>query len=82
MDLNSPLLKAALDAFPGSKITRIWKIMEWQSYEIDALYKTSDEAGAHLDRIGKTDLATMTEEEWMTFLEIIVAKFLQSSIPF
>jgi len=56
--------------------------MEWQSYEIDALYKTSDEAGAHLDRIGKTDLATMTEEEWMTFIEIIVAKFLQSSIPF
>jgi len=56
--------------------------MEWQSHEIDALYKVSDEAGAHLDRIGKTDLATMTEEEWMTFIEIIVAKFLQSSIPF
>lgn len=56
--------------------------MDWQPHEIEALYKAGEAAGGHLDLIGKTDLAKMTEEEWMTFLEVTVAAFLQASIPF
>lgn len=39
--------------------------------EIDALLYASDEAGKYLDGLGKTDMATFTEEEWMTLIETI-----------
>jgi hypothetical protein len=77
-----PAIKAVLEAFPGAKILRIWNPMDWTPLEIKALLRTSEVAGEHLDMIGKTDLATMTEEEWMTFLEVTVAGFLQAAVPF
>lgn len=36
--------------------------------EIGAAAKASPAAGEYLDRIGKSDLAAMTEEEWLGFL--------------
>jgi hypothetical protein len=32
-------------------------------------------AGEYLDSIGKTDLAVLTEAEWLTLLEVIVTAY-------
>ena len=44
----------------------ITQLNEWQ---IKAIEAASEPAGAYLDSIGKTDLATLTEGEWYRFLE-------------
>lgn len=36
--------------------------------EKKAVGAVSEEVGAYLERIGKTDLATMTEAEWLGFI--------------
>lgn len=47
-------------------------MQEISSVEIDAIIATSDLAGEHLDKLGKTDLATMSRDEWLGFIEIVV----------
>ena len=32
-------------------------------------------AGEYLDSIGKTDLATLTDTEWLTFLEVVITAY-------
>lgn len=39
--------------------------------EVTAIQFAADQAGQYLDSIGKTDLATMTPEEWMTLNETV-----------
>ncbi len=41
---------------------------DWNRIEEEALRAGGDAAGAYLDKIGKTDLAVLTEEEWLTML--------------
>lgn len=43
--------------------------------EIQALMGTSDMAGEYLESIGKTDLAALSYEEWMTLIEVIVTAY-------
>jgi hypothetical protein len=43
--------------------------------EIAAIQAASGPAGNYLDSIGKTDLAQLTEDEWRTFLEVVVTAF-------
>lgn len=43
--------------------------------EIDAIIATSDKAGEHLDKLGKTDLATMSRDEWLGFIEVVVMSY-------
>lgn len=43
--------------------------------EIGAIMATGDQAGAYLDHLGKTDLATMTEPEWLGFIEAVVMAY-------
>lgn len=40
-------------------------------YENQAIEAASDKAGAYLDRLGKTDLATMTGDEWRELLKTV-----------
>jgi hypothetical protein len=40
-------------------------------YENQAIEAASDKAGAYLDRLGKTDLATMTGDEWRELLQTV-----------
>lgn len=40
-------------------------------HEKDAVRKGGEIAGAYLDKIGKTDLAQMTPEEWRIFCETL-----------
>lgn len=43
--------------------------------EIASILAVGPRAGAHLEALGKTDLATMTEEEWMGFIEAVVMAY-------
>lgn len=54
-----------------------------------AVGSASEEVGAYLDRIGKTDLATMTEAEWLGFIahaygtvSAEVSKIWENEVPF
>jgi len=44
-------------------------------HEIDAIMASSEPAGQYLDSIGKTDLATLTEDEWYSFLEVVITGY-------
>lgn len=57
--------------------------------EKKAVRAVSNEVGEYLDRIGKTDLATMTEAEWLGFIEHAydrvcthVRKIWETEVPF
>ena len=42
-----------------------------QQFEKDAVLKGGDMGGQYLDQIGKTDLATLTAEQWAEFCGLI-----------
>lgn len=44
-------------------------------HEIAAIQAASPMAGEYLDSIGKTDLATLTDAEWLTFLEVVITAY-------
>jgi hypothetical protein len=44
-------------------------------HEIAAIAAASPMAGEYLDSIGKTDLAVLTESEWLTLLEVIITAY-------
>jgi hypothetical protein len=48
---------------------------EWEKQEQNALMAAGDRGGAYLDRIGKTDLATLDRDQWTKFLQEIVEGF-------
>lgn len=59
--------------------------MDLKNYEYQAVMKASPEIGEHLEAIGKTDMATMSEEEWLDFLaEVyrITCEKVSEAIPF
>ena len=64
------------DCGPGLA-KKVWTMntKEFDRYEEDALKIASHKIGDHLDMIGKTDLATMTEAEWNSFLAVVVKEF-------
>ena len=41
----------------------------------NAVIYGGEQAGAYLESIGKTDLITLTKEEWLTFLGTVVSNF-------
>lgn len=43
--------------------------------EIKAMEAASLPAGEYLESIGKTDLAALTYEEWMTFIEAVCTNY-------
>jgi hypothetical protein len=49
--------------------------IEWEQIEIEAIRDAGNRAGEWLDRTGKTDLATMTPEEWDGFCRFMVAAY-------
>ena len=44
-------------------------------HEIAAIQAASPMAGEYLESIGKTDLAVLTDTEWLTLLEVIVTAY-------
>lgn len=52
------------------------KIVPLTDTENKAVMATGDVAGQYLDKLGKTDLATMSYEEWMDFIAATCDAFL------
>ncbi len=44
-------------------------------HEIAAIASASPMAGKYLESIGKTDLAVLTEAEWLTLLEVVITAY-------
>jgi hypothetical protein len=44
-------------------------------HEIAAIAAASPMAGEYLESIGKTDLAVLTEPEWLTLLEVVITAY-------
>ena len=43
--------------------------MERAAHDAEARDNAGEKAGAYLEKIGKSDLATLTQEEWRAFLD-------------
>ncbi|GAC1509731.1 MAG: hypothetical protein NVS1B6_16820 [Steroidobacteraceae bacterium] len=78
--INDPLIACILDAFPGAVATLngVPLMLDLSSQEIAAIQAASPAGGEYLDRLGKTDLAQLSEAEWMGFLEAVITAFLDS----
>jgi len=50
-------------------------VVDPDEHEQAAIVATSPVAGEYLDSIGKTDLALLTETEWLTLLEVIITAY-------
>ena len=68
--------------FPGARVTRVGKEMQWNQKQIDALIDAAEAAGVYLDAISKTDIAKMDEAEWMILIETIISAYLNKYTPF
>ena len=56
-------------------LCRRWGVIDPDEHEIAAIEAASPMAGEYLERIGKTDLAVLSEAEWLTLLEVIVTAY-------
>jgi hypothetical protein len=63
-----------------SALCRRWGVVDPDEHEIAAIAAASPMAGEYLDSIGKTDLAVLTEAEWLTLLEVIITAY-QDELP-
>lgn len=50
--------------------------IEITPYEAQAIERVGPHAGKYLDAIGKTDLASMTVEEWSKFIEHVCKSYM------
>lgn len=63
-------------------ITKETTVIDPTKPELDALMVAGQAGGEYLESIRKTDLATLSEDEWTTFLSCVIGKYQHESIPF
>ena len=56
-------------------IRRKRNMVDPTTHEIAAIQAASEPAGEYLEELGKTDLATLEEHEWLTFLEVVITAY-------
>jgi hypothetical protein len=56
-------------------LCRSWGMVDPDAHEIAAIADAGPLAGEYLESIGKTDLARLSEAEWLTFLEVVVTAY-------
>jgi len=54
---------------------RRWGVIDPDAHEIASIEAASPVAGEYLESIGKTDLAVLTQAEWLTLLEVVVTAY-------
>ena len=89
---GKPIMWLCDDADCGQLARSVYEMSRKQldAFEIAARNDAGDEAGAYLEKIGKTDLATLTEAEWFEFLRQVLfgfeaslrRRFLEARAPF
>lgn len=50
--------------------------------ELDILQIAGQAGGEYLDSLGRSDLATLSGDEWMTFIQAVIGKYEDLKIPF
>jgi len=50
-------------------------MIDWNKHQIAAMVTASQAAGEYVESIGKTDLATFTEQEWSNLIRTVVIAF-------
>jgi hypothetical protein len=63
-------------------IMRQAKMIDPTKVELDVLQCAGQAGGQYLDSIQKFNLETLSEPEWMTFLQAIIGKYEDMRIPF
>jgi hypothetical protein len=58
-----------------SALCRRWGAIDPDEHEKASIKAASPIAGEYLDSIGKTDLATLSRDEWLTLLEVIITAY-------
>jgi hypothetical protein len=58
-----------------STLCRRWGVVDPDEHEAAAIADASPLAGEYLESLGKTDLAALTEAEWLTLLEVIITAY-------
>lgn len=56
-------------------LCRRWGVLDPDEHETAAIEAASPMAGEYLESIGKTDLAVLTESEWLTLLEVVITAY-------
>ncbi len=46
-------------------------------YEADAIAVAGERGGEYLDSLGKTDLATMSDDEWRSLIAVVVGGYVE-----
>jgi hypothetical protein len=70
-------------------IIRRFPMVDPTEHEIAALLEASQPAGEYIEALGRTDMATWSHDQWMSFLETVVTayadalrKFADEKVPF
>lgn len=76
----SPSMKAPIawlcdDCVALGKTVYSMTIKDFNQHEACSLSDAGDKAGEYLEGIGKSDLASLTREEWVTFLKTVLFGF-------
>ncbi len=66
--MHDQLVAEIFKTWPGAVV----KMKEPNKFEIEGMYEGAARGGEYLETIGKTDVATMTEDQWMSFIEVVV----------
>lgn len=87
-----PILWLCDDPICGTMARSVYEMpkLKLDAFEEAARDKAGEMAGAYLDGIGKTDLATLSADEWATFLHQVIVgfeaslrrQFLKNAAPF
>jgi len=56
-------------------LCRRFGVIDPDEHEISAIEAASPMAGEYLESIGKTNLAVLTEAEWLTLLEVVITAY-------
>ena len=69
--MQDPIVSAILDTWPGAVV----KMRDPNQAEIEGLLKGGEAGGEFLESIGKTDLASLSFDEWMSFIEKVIRTY-------
>ncbi len=67
----------ALTACSSKHLDLAIKMIDPTEYEREAIAHGGVQAGEYLEALGKTDLATMTTEEWDAFIEVVCTGYVE-----
>lgn len=74
---RAPIKWACKPCLEATNIRKVYH-MRLDDYEERALQDGGNAGGSFLDEIGKTDLASLSEEEWSRFLALVLKGYADS----